>query len=242
MQCLLGCTGVSPAQHNYRLFWGVVLGSAMFRLCSDVFCYVYTGLALLYSPLSAFFPPSSVHLWHISISLFVNVLLTRSLSDLLQLFEQTISISGAFAVSSLLLWDLKCLLCLLQWFFFFSICWHHCYTKSLLSSTLELEPLAWSLWLTCLLAWGWEILVIILFTQPVWQLSMGIPMFPKSCKYLLCDLMSADSISDHKDISWLPIPVSSSREKYFFLPVWKYLKCPKSLNEMSCKDAATLTF
>lgn len=66
-----------------------------------------------------FFPPSPVHLWHISISLFLNVLLTRSLSDLLQLFEQTISISGAFAVSSLLLWDLKCLLCLLQWFFFF---------------------------------------------------------------------------------------------------------------------------
>lgn len=56
MQCLLGCTGVSPAQHNYSLFLGVVLGSAMFRLRSDVFCYIYSVLALLYYLFVCFFP------------------------------------------------------------------------------------------------------------------------------------------------------------------------------------------
>lgn len=30
MQCLLGCAGVSPTQHNYSLFWCVVLGTTVF--------------------------------------------------------------------------------------------------------------------------------------------------------------------------------------------------------------------
>lgn len=74
-------------------------------LCSDyvLMSFVpFTMFSLCLIPLCVLFP-CSVHLWHISISLFLNRLPTRSLSDLLQLFEQTISISGAFAVSSLLL-------------------------------------------------------------------------------------------------------------------------------------------
>lgn len=122
-------------------------------LCSDyapdVFCYVCSVRAPLHSPLCAYFP-CSVRLWHISISLLLNVLPTRLLSDLVQ---QTISISGAFGASSLWLWDLKCLLCLLQWFYC-PICCHHSCTNSLLSSTLELEPRAWSLWLTGLPSLG----------------------------------------------------------------------------------------
>lgn len=62
---------------------------------------------------------------------------------------------------------------------------------------------------------------------PVWQPSMGIPMFPKSCKYLLCDLMSADSISDHKDISWLPHPCQFFTRKILFFASLKILEVPK---------------
>lgn len=71
----------------------------------------------------------SVRLWHISISLLLNVVPTLLLSDLLNLFEQTISISGPFSLSWLLLWDLKCLRCLLQGFCF-SICLHQCCTNN----------------------------------------------------------------------------------------------------------------
>lgn len=57
LQCLLGCAGVSAAQHNYSLFWCVVLSSTVFRLCSVVFCYIFFSCSSpLVSPLVWFLP------------------------------------------------------------------------------------------------------------------------------------------------------------------------------------------
>lgn len=137
---ITACSGVlcwAPLRSDYVLMSFVTF--TLFWLCCIPLC-------VLSSPVLSICGTSPFHY-------FLNVLPTWSLSDLLQLLEQTISISGAFAVSSLLLWDLKCLLCLLQWFYV-SSCWRHCCTNSLLSCTLKLEPLAWSFWLTGLPSLG----------------------------------------------------------------------------------------
>lgn len=110
MQCLLGCAGVSPAQHNYSLFWSVVLGSTVFRLCSVVFCQISSVLALLFATLRAFFsallsallfsdrypspPPFSFFFYY----MFLNLLFKLSVNDQLKFLEQNISISRAFVV------------------------------------------------------------------------------------------------------------------------------------------------
>lgn len=169
MQCLLGCAGVSPAQHNYSLFWCVVLGSTVFRLCSVVFCYIYSVLALLFSPLcvslSALFcmlvfsGRFLISFFFSSVSLFLNLLLKLSPNDLLQLFEQNISISWAFAVFLFVSLRLKLSTCAINYcfFFFFCSCLPCCCVGRILSSTSKLQPLAWSMWLTGLVSMGlWE--------------------------------------------------------------------------------------
>ena len=65
-----------------------------------------------------------------------------------------------------------------------------------LNRSLLLDSCDWQAWL----AWGCEMLVSMLFTLPAWQSFTSLQMFPESCKYLLCALMSADSLSDRKDI------------------------------------------
>lgn len=148
MQCLLGCAGVSSAQHNYSLFWCVVLGSTVFRLCSVVFCYIYCVLALLCSPLcfplSALFclPAFSGRFLSPSllfVSLFLNLQAKPSLNDLLQLFfffRQNISISRAFA--QFLFVPLRLKLSTLSFFvlFFFAI---SCYISLQLHALLLVQ-------------------------------------------------------------------------------------------------------
>lgn len=69
------------------------------------------------------------------------------------------------------------------------------------------------------IAWGCEMLVSMLFTLPAWQSSMSLQMFPESCKYLPRALMSADSISDHKDISvFLSVSVRCAVKRELSLP------------------------
>lgn len=233
MQCLLGCTGVSPAQHNYSLFWCVLLSSTMFWLHAVVFCYIHSVLALLFYPLcvscSALFCSLTTDFPLLHFIIFFELAPAESLNDLLQ---QNISISSTFVVSCLLLWYLKSLLWLLQWIYLFiySICLPCCWTRSLLSSISELLPLAWSLWLTASVSMGlWDASNLVVYPACL-TILCGSQMFPESCKYLRHDLMSADIISDHKDIFWLPICVYSSCEDILF-PARKPLRLSEGPNE-----------
>lgn len=119
MQCLLGCAGVSPAQHNYWLFWCVVLGTAVFPLRSVVFCWIFLCSSSLVFPFARLLlssAPLCVCLFsdasHLSVLLlpFLNLLLKLSLK---QGFELNISISCTFVVVVVIV-GLSCLIWSLQ--------------------------------------------------------------------------------------------------------------------------------
>lgn len=208
MQCLLGCAGVSPAQHNYSLFWCVVL--KLRCVPTMFFCLLLAFLcsSSLVFPSACFLLCSVLYATVLQISLFcfifLNLLLKLSRNDLLKLFEQNISINYLLCFC-LFVWVLNSTCCKLP---YFVLLWHSrlsCYCTIRctgafhphLNRSHQPDSCDWQAWL----AWGCEMLVSMLFTLPAWQSSMSLQMFPESCKYLLCVLMSVDSLSDHTDMS-----------------------------------------
>lgn len=171
----------------------------------------------------------------------------RSLSKTSQLAEHLLCFC-------LLLWVLNSLHCLWQLIAVFSsflslslsFFFHSCGAAACrvpaasfhphLNRSHWLDPCDWQAWL----AWGCEMLVSMLFTlpdSPPWAHRC----FQKSCKHLLCALMSADSISNHKDSSCLPVRVYSFMQGGRVFPASKPFRWSEGLNQNHQTDLATST-
>lgn len=159
MQCLLGCAGVSPRTTQLQ---PVLVCCARLHCVPTVFCCLLLDFlcsSSLVFPFACFLLRSVLYAcvqWQVSLSLFfffcyifLNLLLKLSLHDLLQLFEQNISISSAFVVFlfvslslklSTLSFEINCHIFLMQRSCLPSRC--AILLRSFLSSTSESQRLA----------------------------------------------------------------------------------------------------